>query len=35
MDLTGADDINRWQKYTEGLNKKDLKDNHDGVITPL
>ena len=36
MDLTEAEDIKkRWQEYTEGLNKKDLKDNHDGVITHL
>ena len=32
--LTEAEDIKRWQKYTE-LYKKDLNDpdNHDGVIT--
>ena len=38
MDLTKAEDIKkRWQKYTEGLYKKDLHDadNHDGVITHL
>ena len=36
MYLTEAEDIKkRWQEYTEGLNKKDLKDNHDGVITHL
>ena len=38
MDLTEAEDIKkRWQKYTEGLYKKDLHDtdNHDGVITDL
>ena len=38
MDLTEADDIkNRWQEYTEELNRKDLHDpdNHDGVITDL
>ena len=38
MDLTEAEDIKkRWQKYTEGLYKKDLHDadNHDGVITHL
>ena len=31
MDLTGAEDIKRWQEYTEELNKKDLhdSDNHD------
>ena len=34
MDLTEADDIKRWQEYTEELYKKDLHDldNHDGVI---
>ena len=37
MDLTEAEDIKRWQEYTEGLYKKDLQDpdNHDGVITHL
>ena len=36
-DLTEADDIKRWQEYTEELYKKDLHDpdNHDGVITHL
>ena len=36
MDLTEAEDIKRWQEYTE-LYKKDLHDpdNHDGVITDL
>ena len=36
-DLTEAEDIRRWQEYTEELYKKDLhdSDNHDGVITPL
>ena len=36
MDLTEAEDIKRWQEYTE-LYKKDLHDpdNHDGVITHL
>ena len=36
-DLTEAEDIKRWQKYTEELYKKDLHnpDNHDGVITHL
>ena len=36
MDLTKAEDTNRWQEYTE-LYKKDLHDpdNHDGVITHL
>ena len=35
MDLTDAEDIKRWQAYTEELYKKDLHDpdNHDGVIT--
>ena len=37
MDLTEAEDIKRWQEYTEELHKKDLHDpdNHDGVITNL
>ena len=37
MDLTEADDIKRWQEYTEELYKKDLHDpdNHEGVITRL
>ena len=37
MDLTEAEDIKRWQKYTEELCKQDLHDpgNHDGVITYL
>ena len=37
MDLTEADDIKRWQEYTEELYKKDLHDpdNHDVVITYL
>ena len=37
MDLTEAEDIKRWQDYTEELYKKDLhnQDNHDGVITHL
>ena len=38
MDITEAEGIkNRWQEYTEELNKKDLhdQDNHDGVITHL
>ena len=36
MDLTEAEEIKRWQEYTE-LYKKDLHDpdNHDGVITHL
>ena len=35
MGLTEAEDIKRWQEYTEELCKKDLhnSDNHDGVIT--
>ena len=35
MELTEADGIKRWQKYTEELYKKDLHDldSHDGVIT--
>ena len=37
MDLTEAEDIKKWQEYTEELYKKDLNDpdNHDGVITHL
>ena len=37
LDLTEAEDIKRWQEYTEELYKKDLhnQDNHDGVITNL
>ena len=37
MDLTEAEDIKRWQEYTEELYKKDLHDpdNHHGVITHL
>ena len=37
MDLTEAEDIERWQEYMEELYKKDLHnpDNHDGVITHL
>ena len=37
MDLTEAEDIKKWQEYTEELYKKDLHDpdNHDGVITRL
>ena len=33
MDLTEAEDIKKWQEYTEGLCKKDLHnpDNHNGV----
>ena len=35
IDLTEAEDIKRWQEYTEELNKKIFNnpDNHDGVIT--
>ena len=37
MDLTEAEDIKKWQEYTEELYRKDLHDpnNHDGVITHL
>ena len=37
MDLTKAEDIKKWQEYTEELYKKGLNDpdNHDGVITHL
>ena len=37
MDLTEAEDIKRWQEYTEELYKKELHnpDNHNGVITHL
>ena len=37
MDLTEAEDVKRWQEYTEELYKKDLKDldNNDGVITHI
>ena len=36
-DLTEAEDIKKWQEYTEELYKKDLHDpdNHDGVITHI
>ena len=36
-DLTEAEEIQRWQEYTEELYKKDLHDpdNHSGVITHL
>ena len=36
-DLTEAEDIKRWQEYTEELYKKDLHDpdSHDDVITNL
>ena len=37
MDLTEAEDIKKWQEYTEVLCKKDVNDtdNHDGMITHL
>ena len=37
MDLTEAEDIKKWQEYTEELYKNALHDpdNHDGVITHL
>ena len=37
MHLTEAEDIKKWQEYTEELYKKDLHDpdNHNGVITHL
>ena len=37
LHLTEAEDIKRWQEYTEELYKKDLHDpdNHNGVITYL
>ena len=37
MDLTEAEDIKRWQEYTEELYTKELHDpdSHDGVITHL
>ena len=37
IDLTEAEDIKKWQEYTEELYKKDLHnaDNHHGVITHL
>ena len=37
MDLTEAEDIKKWQEYTEELYKKDLHDpdNCDGMITHL
>ena len=36
-DLTEAEDIKKWQEYTEELYKKDLDDpdNHGGVISHL
>ena len=37
MGLTEAEDIKRWQEYTEEMYKKDLHDpdNHKAVITHL
>ena len=37
LDLTEAEDIKRWQEYTEELYKKDLHNpvNHNGVIAHL
>ena len=37
MELIEAEDIKRWQEYTEELYKTDLNDpdNHAGVITHL
>ena len=37
MDLTEAEDIKRWQEYTEELYKKDRNDPdiHDGMIIHL
>ena len=37
MDLTEAEDIKKWQEYTEELYKKDPHDtdNHNSVITHL
>ena len=37
MDVTEAEDIKRWQEYTEELYRKDLHDpdNHGGVITQI
>ena len=36
-DLTEAEEMKRWQEYTEELYKKDIHDpyNHNGVITHL
>ena len=36
-DLTEAEEIKKWQEYTEELYKKDFNDpdNHDGVTTYL
>ena len=37
MDITEAENIKKWQQYTEELYKKDLHDpdNHGGMITHL
>ena len=37
MDLSEAEDIKKWQEYTEEIYKKDLSDpdNHHGMITHL
>ena len=37
QDLTEAEDIKRWQEYTEELYKKGLSDldNHDGIVIHL
>ena len=37
IDITEAEDIKRWQEYTEDLYKKDLHDpeNHNAVIIDL
>ena len=37
MDITEAEDIKKWQEYTEELYRKDLHnpDNHDGLINHL
>ena len=37
MDITEAEDIKKWQEYTEELYKRDLHDpdNHDRVISHL
>ena len=37
MDLAVAEEIKRWQEYTDQLYKKDLHNlgNHNGVITHL
>ena len=37
MDFTEAEDVKRWQEYTEEVYKKDLHnlDNHDAMISHL